>query len=581
MQISASLCSIYSNLGGNNLAANTINGSLLRKMILKASESLNDNKDAIDSLNVFPVPDGDTGTNMSLTVLNAAREVARLPEDCSVPEIAQTASFGALKGARGNSGVILSQLFRGFAKELENKTSVCTSDIANAFKRATDTAYKAVMKPKEGTILTVAREIAAKALEICSVTTDFSKFAGIVLEHGYATLEKTKDMLPILKQANVVDAGGLGLLCLLKGAASCLESEVVVDISKFTSAADSKTEVDFSKLAQADENIEFAYCTEFFVNYEKNESFDKKEDDMKAFLDKIGDSIVVVADDTMMKIHVHTNAPGAILEKAIDFGYLSNIKIENMRLQHNEKISFLKEDEDALPKSKQPANYVHTDELKDYAFIAVSSGEGFRTIFESLNIDEIIEGGQTLNPSAEAFVDAIERIAAKHIFIFPNNKNIILAAEQASTLCKRGSVHVVPTKSIPQGINALLNFVYEDDLDSNLHRFEESIAEVKTGQITSAVRDTVLGDKQIKKGDTLCIIDGDIAEVAQSPENGVKALLRTMLDDSGYLNVYFGENVSSGSAEELENYISENYPDIEFEVASGGQPVYDYIISVI
>ena len=548
----------------------TIDGHLLSKMIVAGAEKLSAQKDYVDSLNVFPVPDGDTGTNMSLTALAAAREVEKL-DTANVYDVAKAASNGALRGARGNSGVILSQLFRGFAKGLEGCTEAGVDELARALNKSVETAYKAVMKPKEGTILTVAREIGDKALEVSFETADLHTAMADIIKHGYVILNKTPDMLPVLKQAGVVDAGGYGLLTILDGCIEAADSNYVPPT--LTQDAPAKLDIDFSALNSfSHEEITFGYCTEFFIIMDT--ANDDAEDALKDYLSDIGDSIVVVADDNFIKVHVHTDNPGLALEKALAFGALDGLKIENMRLQH------------AAVTSQPPAAMKADDPgfapiEKTTGFVVVSVGEGFQTVFKGLGADVIIEGGQTMNPSTEDILAAVAKVRAESVIILPNNKNIVLAARQAADLCEDKKVFVVPTKSVPQGISALLAFAPLDDAEANATNMEEAAQLVRTGQITYAVRDTMIDDKEIKEGDFLCIVDGTIEIVSQALQTGAKALLDKMLADGGEVaTIFYGADAQEADAEALGAYVAEKYPDCEVDVQCGAQPIYFYIFSV-
>jgi len=559
------------------LDTSRINGRLLRQMMVAGAERLAAQKDYVDSLNVFPVPDGDTGTNMSLTALAAAREVEKLDTDtATVADVAKAASNGALRGARGNSGVILSQLFRGFAKGLDGCADAGVDELARALAKATETAYKAVMKPKEGTILTVAREIGEKALEVSFETEDLTKAVEAVLAHGYDTLNKTPEMLPVLKQAGVVDAGGQGLLTLLEGAVAAADESYVPRVA--VDAAPTKLDADFSVLNTfSHEDITFGYCTEFFVIMEA--ANDEAEEELKAYLSDIGDSIVVVTDDNFIKIHVHTDNPGMALEKALTFGALDGLKIENMRLQHAEAT--------AKAQAAPAAPVYHADENSSFTpiekttgFVVVSVGDGFKAVFEGLGADVVIEGGQTMNPSTEDILAAVAKVPAENVIILPNNKNIVLAAQQATYLSEK-KIFVVPTKSIPQGISALLAFMPMAGAEENAAAMEEAAGLVRTGQITYAVRDTVIDDKEIKEGDFLCMVDGRIELVCQSLQTGAKALLERMMANGGEVaTIFYGAEVDEADAQALGDEVGAKFPDCEMDVQCGAQPLYFYIFSV-
>ncbi|MDO4651096.1 MAG: DAK2 domain-containing protein, partial [Eubacteriales bacterium] len=480
------------------MATKTINAEMLSEMFLAGAANIEAKKEYINELNVFPVPDGDTGTNMSLTIMAAAKEVTAL-ENMTMETLAKAISSGSLRGARGNSGVILSQLFRGFTKSIKETKEIDVITLANALDKAKETAYKAVMKPKEGTILTVARGIADKALELAETTDDLDEFIPQVLEHGEFVLSQTPDMLPVLKEAGVVDSGGQGLLEVLKGAYDAFLGKEV-DYSKITPSSS----VNMTKIsAETNAEIKFGYCTEFIIMTEK-EFTDKDEREFKSFLESIGDSIVCVADDDIVKIHVHTNDPGLAIQKALTFGQLSRMKIDNMREEHEEKLIREAEKIAKEEKAKEKAN------LKEYGFIAVSIGEGLNEIFRELGVDYIIEGGQTMNPSTDDMLNAIDEVNAKHVFIFPNNKNITLAANQAKSLVEDKEVIVIPTKTVPQGITAIINFSPDATAEENEEMMLEEIKNVKTGQVTYAVRDTSLDGKEIHTDDIMGIGDSGI-----------------------------------------------------------------------
>lgn len=539
----------------------TIDGYMLKKFIISGANKLEANKDLVDALNVFPVPDGDTGTNMSLTVLAAALEVSKTNTP-NIYDVAKAASSGSLRGARGNSGVILSQLFRGFAKGLHGKEVATVSDLAEAFSKASETAYIAVMKPKEGTILTVAQALCDKAFEVSCDTDDFSVFITEVLKHGNKVLNLTTNMLPQLKQAGVVDAGGKGLMCILEGAYESMSSEGEAVIST-SSEKSEHLQPAFALTEPLD--IKFAYCTEFFINGTGGTS---TEDALKDYLQSVGDSIVVVSDDNLIKVHVHTNNPGKVLERSLKIGTLDNIKIENMRTQHTNKISFSEITEDA--------------ELKDIGFVAVSMGSGINDLFLKLGADIVIEGGQTMNPSTEDILDAIEKTAAKNVFVLPNNKNIILAAEQAAKLAKSKNVYVVPSKTVAQGIAVLINHI-PDSPETVFENASEAISGIVTGQITYAVRDTVFNDREIKEGNILCMVEGDIQIVSDDLFAASRQLVDKLISenpDHSVLSIYYGEDVTEEQALELEAYITDNYDDHEAQVHFGNQPLYYYIISI-
>ena len=547
-------------------------------MIIAGANKLAEQKDYVDALNVFPVPDGDTGTNMSLTALAASREVEKL-DTANVYEVAKAASGGALRGARGNSGVILSQLFRGFAKGLEDCAEAGVDDMARAMGKAVETAYKAVMKPKEGTILTVARELGEKSLEVSFETSDLQIAMVQTIQYGYEVLNKTPDMLPVLKQAGVVDAGGQGLLTLLDGALEAADSNYVPPVQ---ADAPTQLDTDFSALNTfSHAEITFGYCTEFFVIMDA--ANDAAEDELKAYLSDLGDSIVVVTDDNFIKIHVHTDNPGLALEKALTYGALDGLKIENMRLQHAEVVSQSQAKANPLPvpnlAAAENSNFAPIE--KTTGFVVVSIGDGFKTVFEGLGADVVIEGGQTMNPSTEDILAAIDKVNAENVIVLPNNKNIVLAAQQATYLNEHKKILVVPTKSVPQGISAMLAFSPMDDAESNAANMEEAAQLVSTGQITYAVRDTVIDDKEIKEGDYLCMVDGNIEIVCQDLQSGAQDLLDKMLADGGEVaTIFYGADASEEDAQAIADALSDKYSDAEIDVQLGAQPLYFYIFSV-
>ena len=552
------------------MATRTIDSQLLTKMFLSGAANLEAKKEFINELNVFPVPDGDTGTNMTLTIMSAAKEVSSL-DSADMVSVAKAISSGSLRGARGNSGVILSQLLRGFTKEIREYKEIDVTTLAAACERATATAYKAVMKPKEGTILTVARGISEKAAELALDTDDLEEFIPAVIEEGKAVLAKTPDMLPVLKEAGVVDSGGQGLLEVLNGAYDAFLGKEI-DYTAIEASAGTKM---VKPGAQAEADIKFGYCTEFIIMLDK-EFTEKDEVEFKAYLESIGDSIVCVADDEIVKIHVHTNNPGLAIEKALTFGQLSRMKIDNMREEHQEKLI-----RDAEKLAAEQAEAKKNEPRKDYGFIAVSIGEGMNEIFRELGVDYIIEGGQTMNPSTEDMLNAIDHVNAEHIFILPNNKNIILAANQAQSLVEDKDIIVIPTKTVPQGITAIINFMPDADAETNAETMEEEINNVKTGQVTYAVRDTRIDDKEIHEGDIMGIGDAGILAVGQSIENTTKEMLGHMADeDTELISLYYGQDVLEEDAERFAEEIAELYPDADIDVHSGGQPIYYYVISV-
>ncbi len=552
------------------MATKTINAELLTKMFLAGAANLEAKKEFINELNVFPVPDGDTGTNMTLTIMSAAKEVSALSEP-DMLSVSKAISSGSLRGARGNSGVILSQLLRGFTKEIREHKEIDVEILAAACERATATAYKAVMKPKEGTILTVAKGAAEKARELAETTDDLEVFIEAVIEEAKNVLAKTPDMLPVLKEAGVVDSGGQGLLEVMNGAYDAFLGKEI-DYSAIE-ASSGTTMVKPGAQAQAD--IKFGYCTEFIIMTEK-EFTEKDETEFKAYLESIGDSIVCVADDDIVKIHVHTNDPGLAIQKALTYGQLSRMKIDNMREEHQEKL--IKEAEKLVAEQKAAAP---KEPRKSVGFIAVSIGSGMNEIFKELGVDYIIEGGQTMNPSTEDMLTAIDHVNADHIFILPNNKNIILAANQAQSLTKDKDILVIPTRTVPQGITAVINYMPDADVDTNEEAMLEGIKAVKTGQVTYAVRDTHIDDKEIHEGDIMGIGDDGILSVGPSVEGSVKEMLEIMADeDTELISLYYGEDVQEEDAERLAEEIADLYPNADVDMHSGGQPIYYYVLSV-
>lgn len=558
------------------MAVKTINTELFRKMFLAGAANLEAKKEFINELNVFPVPDGDTGTNMTLTIMSAAKEVQSL-ENADMLTIAKAISSGSLRGARGNSGVILSQLLRGFTKEIREHKEIDAVILAKACERATATAYKAVMKPKEGTILTVAKGISRKAEELAETTEDLEVFIPEVIKYAEEVLAQTPEMLPVLKEAGVVDSGGQGLLEVIHGAYDAFLGKEI-DYAAIEASGGTKM-VKPSQQAEAD--IKFGYCTEFIIMTEK-EFTDKNEAEFKAYLESIGDSIVCVADDDIVKIHVHTNDPGLAIQKALTYGQLSRMKIDNMREEHQEKL--IKDAEKLAKEQEKEAEgkaKAAVGPKKDMGFIAVSIGEGVNEVFNGLGVDYLIEGGQTMNPSTEDMLNAIEHVNADHIFIFPNNKNIILAANQAAMLLEDKDIIVIPTKTIPQGISAMINFIPEQSPEENRENMLEAIAAVKTGQVTYAVRDTVIDDKEIKEGDYMGIGDSSILSVGADREDVTKDMVAQMIDEeSSFICIYYGEEVLPEAVNALQKYFEETYPECEVEVQFGGQPIYYYVISV-
>ena len=553
------------------MSKNTIDASLCAKMFLAGAKNLESKKEWINELNVFPVPDGDTGTNMTLTIMAAAKEVVSL-EPVTMETLAKAVSSGSLRGARGNSGVILSQLLRGFTKVIRDEKEIDTAVLAAALQKAVETAYKAVMKPKEGTILTVARGGAEPALEHLEENPDveLSKMMDEVIKRSEEVLNQTPEMLPVLKEAGVVDSGGQGLLQVLKGAVDAFYGK---DVDYSIEGGKSETsETKSSSLPEAD--IKFGYCTEFIIMLEK-EYTEETELSFKAYLESIGDSIVVVSDDDIVKVHVHTNDPGLAIQRALTYGSLTRMKIDNMREEHHEKIRKEAEKQAAAPKEeKAPV------EMKETGFISVSIGEGIGEIFRDLGVDYLIEGGQTMNPSTEDMLNAIEKVNAKNIFILPNNKNIILAANQARDLTEDKNIIVIPTKTVPQGITAVINFVPEKTPEENAAVMTEEVSRVKTGQLTYAVRDTHIDDKTIHAGDIMGVGDHAILAVGKEINDVALETVEQMVDDETELiSIYYGEDIKEEEAEVLRELIEEKYGDCDVELNFGGQPIYYYIIS--
>ena len=560
----------------------SINSKLLARMFLAGAKNLDSKKDWINELNVFPVPDGDTGTNMTMTIMSAAKEVSSLTEP-TMAELAKAISSGSLRGARGNSGVILSQLFRGFCKVIKEYDEIDVTILCEACQKAVESAYKAVMKPKEGTILTVAKGAAEKALELSDETEDVVTFVEGVIKQAEYVLDQTPEMLPVLKQAGVVDSGGQGLVQVLKGAYDALigkEIDYTIEGAP-TGAAPAKIS------AETEAEIKFGYCTEFIIVLNAPMS-DNEEHAYKAFLESIGDSIVVVADDEIVKTHVHTNDPGLALQKALTFGSLSKIKIDNMREEHQEKLIKDSQKLAAQQKAEEEAyEAAQADEktnnmpAKEMGFVSVSIGEGMNEVFRGLGVDYLIEGGQTMNPSTEDMLNAIEHVNAKTVFILPNNKNIIMAANQAVDLVEDKQIIVIPTKTIPQGITALVNYIPDHSAEENKEQMMAEIENVKTGQVTYAVRDTEIDGKTIKQNDFMGIGDKSILSVGTDLRATTLEMVDAMVDeDSAIVSIYFGSDSDEDSANELAAAIEEKYPDVEVEVNDGGQPIYYYVISV-
>lgn len=565
------------------MGISTIDAGMVKKAFLAGAKGLEAKKDWINELNVFPVPDGDTGTNMTMTIMAAVKAVAEL-EDPDMEQLAKAISSGSLRGARGNSGVILSQLLRGFTKEIQGTASIDVTILANAMVRGTETAYKAVMKPKEGTILTVAKGMADKAIEMAAQTDDIEIFAKAVIEEGDYVLSQTPEMLPVLKQAGVVDSGGQGLMQVVKGAFDGLtgkcsdfsfeDAGILKPSSEKTpqSAGASRTDIDTA-------DIRFGYCTEFIIKLEKEYS-QKDEDELKKYLGSIGDSLVVVSDDEIVKIHVHTNHPGLAFEKGLTYGSLSRMKVDNMREEHEERVI---QDSERLAKEQaaqpNPAEE-ETGERKPYGFITVSCGDGLSEIFKGIGADYLIEGGQTMNPSTEDMLNAIKKVNADHIFILPNNKNIIMAANQARDLTEDKEIIVIPSKTVPQGITALVNFIPDLTPEENLENMTAEMERVQTAQITYAVRNTSIDGMKIHEGDIMAIGDHGMLAVDTSVLGAAKAALEAMLnEDSELVTIYYGSDVTEADAEAFRKQAEEEFPDKEIELQYGGQPIYYYMIS--
>lgn len=557
---------------------NTIDALALKKAFIAGANNLDNKKDYINELNVFPVPDGDTGTNMTMTIMSAKREVESCKETMS--DIAKAMSTGSLRGARGNSGVILSQLLRGFSKKIGDKTEIGVIEIADAFQKAVETAYKAVMKPKEGTILTVARGIATKARECAGTDITLEEFCETIIKHGDEVLASTPELLPVLKEAGVVDSGGQGLMEVLKGAVDCILGRVVIADTKPSGAGVSGVDnPKYSEDLSAD--IKFGYCTEFIINLEKPYGI-KEEDDLKQFLESIGDSIVCVSDDEIVKIHVHTNHPGQAFEKGLTFGYLSNMKVDNMRLEHHEKVIKQAEREEAArQEAARQAEKEKQQPKKQYGFIAVSMGDGLKKFFTELGVDYVIEGGQTMNPSTEDMLNAIEKVHAENIFIFPNNKNVVLAANQAAGLCEDKNIIVLATANAPQGISAMIAFDSTMTLEDNKNNMLEAVSNVKSGQVTYAVRDTSIDGKAIHEGDIMGIGDKGLVSVGNDISDVTFDLIKDAVDeDSELISIYYGADVKKEDAEAFAARVEESFPDCDVQNYYGGQPIYYYIVSV-
>ena len=563
------------------MGVNTIDANMLKNMFLAGAKRIEAKKEWINELNVFPVPDGDTGTNMTMTIMSAAREVSALTNP-DMESLSKAISQGALRGARGNSGVILSQLFRGFTRPIKDEKVIDSVIAAEAFKKASETAYKAVMKPKEGTILTVARGMAEKAADVFDTTDDLAEGLRQIIEYGDYMLSLTPEMLPVLKQAGVVDSGGQGLMTVLKGAYDCLMGIETVDgfvaEVKPTAPAGNAGKMGLDEIETA--NIRFGYCTEFIVMLEK--PFDEKdEEEFKTFLSSIGDSIVCVADSDIVKVHVHTNDPGLAIQKGLSYGSLTSMKIDNMREEHHERLFKDAQKLASAQAQAQTQRAAEAEPEKEIGFVAVSMGDGMKKIFSELGVDEIIEGGQTMNPSTADILDAVERVNAKTVFVLPNNKNIILAAQQARELVEGKKVIVIPSKTVPQGITAVINYINGSSAEENEAAMNEEMQRVKSGQITYAVRDTVIDDKTIKEGDIMGLGDDGLLAVGENIEDTTLETIAALVDeDSEIISLYYGEDVSEEDAENLTEKLEEKYLDCEVELNQGGQPIYYYVVSV-
>lgn len=557
------------------MGVNTIDANMLKNMFLSGAKRIESKKEWINELNVFPVPDGDTGTNMTMTIMSAAKEVSAL-DNPTMESLAKAISQGALRGARGNSGVILSQLFRGFTRPIKDVEVIDSQIAAEAFKKASETAYKAVMKPKEGTILTVARGMSEKAADVFDATDDLEEGLRQIIEYGDYMLSLTPEMLPVLKQAGVVDSGGQGLMVVLKGAYDCLIGKDTVDDFEtgIRPAAPTEGRLGLDEIETA--NIRFGYCTEFIVMLEKKFD-DSDEEEFKAFLSSIGDSIVCVADSDIVKVHVHTNDPGLAIQKGLSYGSLTSMKIDNMREEHNERL-FKGAQQIAQVKAKDAAVI---EPEKEVGFVAVTMGDGMKRIFEGLGVDVIIEGGQTMNPSTADILEAIDKVNAHTVFVLPNNKNIILAAQQARELTEGKNVVVIPSKTVPQGITAVINYITGSSDEENEAIMTEEMQNVRSGQITYAVRDTMIDDREIKQGNIMGLGDSGLLAVGDDLEaTSLETIGALITDDSEIISLYYGADVTLEQAEHLAALLEEQYPNCEVELNEGGQPIYYYVVSV-
>ncbi len=570
------------------MATNTIDAALLQKMFLAGAKNLESKKEWINDLNVFPVPDGDTGTNMTLTIMSAAKEVSKIANP-TMASLAKAISSGSLRGARGNSGVILSQIFRGFTKEISGLDVLTVENIATATQRGTETAYKAVMKPKEGTILTVAKGVSDKAAQAALDTDDVEEAFRSIIEHAESVLAKTPDMLPVLKEAGVVDSGGQGFIVILQGMLDALTGKVTDFSLKEPSQASGSEQVSGKGAALDTVDIKFGYCTEFIIMLDK-EFNEKTEQQFKAFLSSIGDSIVCVALDDIVKVHVHTNHPGQAFEKALEYGQLTKMKVDNMREEHNQKVIAQSElqaaaaaeamrstaDSDAPQKQAEQPH-------KETGFVTIAAGEGFTEIFKGLGVDEIIEGGQTMNPSTEDILNAAQKVNADTVFVLPNNKNIILAAEQAASIIEGKKLVVIPSKTVPQGITAMINYEASRTADENSQAMTESLSSIATGQLTYAVRDTSIDGQEIKKDDILGLGDKGLLAVGQNIDETLLNMLDAMAqanEEAELVSIYYGAEISEEQAEGVAERVREQHQDMDVELQYGGQPIYYYLVSV-
>ncbi len=570
----------------------TINAELLKTAFISGANNISNKKEYINELNVFPVPDGDTGTNMTLTIMSAVAEVNEVKEP-TMANLAKAISGGSLRGARGNSGVILSQILRGFCREIKDGKEINQECLANGFARAVETAYKAVMKPKEGTILTVARAMAEKAAEIINEYEDINDYLEQIIIYGDEALAGTPELLPVLKEAGVVDSGGQGLIEIIKGMHLGLQgTPVALEDSdngpKLARGAGLLEAIPSRPTGSGNDHIstadiKFGYCTEFIVLLDNPVSDDEVEK-IKEYLLTLGDSLVCVADDEVIKIHVHTNHPGKAFEKGLEYGQLTRCKVDNMREEHNERVFMANEMHYVdSPKAEEPAVEETTfdEPPKKYGFVAVSAGDGMSTIFEEIGVDYVIHGGQTMNPSTDDILSAIKHVNAENVYILPNNKNIVLAANQASDICEDKKIFVIPSSTIPQGIAAMLSYNEAAEPEENLETMKSALGDVKTGEVTFAIRDTSVEGKEIRKNNIMGISDNGIDVVGTEVDQVTKDLVESLVDeDSGLITLYYGEDISEEDANALSDYLAEKYEDLDVDVRFGGQPIYYYILSV-